>query len=129
MKYFIQYNKTGEYTMRQNDKVNQEEAANLETLSKEELISRIKDLEDQAKSKQSGRKAQVLKVLQSHQSISILDISRELKISTKNVSSQLTYLRSDGFEIFTDNNGKKFLMENLAKTEEIDDDENSEETE
>ncbi|GAH12822.1 unnamed protein product, partial [marine sediment metagenome] len=34
-----------------------------------------------------------------------------LDISTKNVSSQLTYLRIDGHQVFTDPNGKKVLIE------------------
>ena len=59
----------------------------------------------------SGRKAQVLELLRKFKTISILDISNELSISTKNVSSQLTYLRSDGYAIFTDPNGRKMLVE------------------
>lgn len=59
----------------------------------------------------SGRKSQVLELLRKHNSISILDISNELSISTKNVSSQLTYLRSDGYQIYTDPNGRKLLQE------------------
>lgn len=59
----------------------------------------------------SGRKSQVLELLRNNKSISILDISNELSISTKNVSSQLTYLRSDGYQIYTDPNGRKLLQE------------------
>ena len=71
----------------------------------------ILDLQIKLESKNdSGRKKQVLELLQNHESISILDISKKLDISTKNVSSQLTYLRTDGFKICTDNFGKKFLM-------------------
>ncbi len=62
-------------------------------------------------SSKDGRKSQVLELLREHASISILSISQKLGISTKNVSSQLTYLRSDGYAIFTDPNGKKCLFE------------------
>jgi len=58
-----------------------------------------------------GRKSQVLDLLREHATISILEISSKLGISTKNVSSQLTYLRSDGYQIFTDPNGRKCLFE------------------
>ncbi len=58
-----------------------------------------------------GRKSQVLGLLKEYDSISILEISNKLNISTKNVSSQLTYLRSDGHKIFTDNNGRKLLVD------------------
>jgi biotin operon repressor len=61
------------------------------------------------KSKNIGRKQQVYEILKMNGPLTIKDISRKLNISTKNVSSQLTYLRSDGYQIFTDNNGKKFL--------------------
>ena len=59
----------------------------------------------------SGRKSQVLELLREFDAISILDIAKRLSISTKNVSSQLTYLRTDGYKIFTDNHGKKVLMD------------------
>ena len=59
----------------------------------------------------SGRKSQVLDLLKENTSISILDIAKKLSISTKNVSSQLIYLRTDGYKIFTDNYGKKVLMD------------------
>jgi len=67
-------------------------------------------------SNQNGRKSQVLDLLRQHKTISILSIAEELNISTKNVSSQLTYLRTDGHQIFTDPNGKKMLVE---ETKEI----------
>ena len=59
----------------------------------------------------TGRKSQVLELLRKYSSISILEISNELMISTKNVSSQLTYLRTDGYQIFTDPKGRKVLVE------------------
>jgi biotin operon repressor len=57
-----------------------------------------------------GRKSQVLALLKEHESISILDIAKKLNVSTKNVSSQLTYLRTDGYKIFTDHKGRKVLI-------------------
>jgi len=76
------------------------------------LRNEVTELRDQVEklSNGSGRKSQVLEMLQKYESVSILDISKEIGISTKNVSSQLTYLRSDGHKIFTDNNGRKILM-------------------
>jgi biotin operon repressor len=65
----------------------------------------------------SGRKSQVLDLLRKYKSISILQISNELSISTKNVSSQLTYLRTDGYAIYTDPNGKKMLIEKSDEEE------------
>ena len=62
-------------------------------------------------SSKDGRKSQVLDLLRKHASNSILEIASKLNISTKNVSSQLTYLRSDGHQIFTDPNGRKCLFE------------------
>jgi len=62
-------------------------------------------------SSKDGRKSQVLNILREYRTISILEISKLLSISTKNVSSQLTYLRSDGYMIFTDHKGRKMLIE------------------
>ena len=92
----------------------------MEKMTKEDLIKMVEDqaeiildlhvkLENARNS--SGRKSQVLELLQNNASISILEISKKLSISTKNVSSQLTYLRTDGYRIFTDNHGKKILMD------------------
>ena len=73
---------------------------------------KISELEELIKSSsKDGRKSQVLSILKECGAISIMDIARKLNISTKNVSSQLTYLRSDGYKIFTDNNGKKLLVD------------------
>jgi len=92
----------------------------MENMTKTELIERnenleqiILDLQVQLENSRnsSGRKSQVLELLKENSSISILDISKKLSISTKNVSSQLTYLRTDGYKIFTDNHGKKVLMD------------------
>ena len=73
-------------------------------------------------SSKDGRKSQVLELLRKYASVSILEIAEELNISTKNVSSQLTYLRSDGYQIFTDPKGRKCLFE----TKEIESDSTTE---
>jgi biotin operon repressor len=57
----------------------------------------------------SGRKEEVLKILQEQGPISILGIAELLNISTKNVSSQLSYLRKDGHRIATKSDGRKFI--------------------
>jgi biotin operon repressor len=95
--------------------------------SKKELIEEIEnqsqiilDLQIKLQNSKSsdGRKSQVLELLRTNGNLSILDISEKLKISTKNVSSQLTYLRTDGYKIFTDEKGRKVLFE-TEKIEEI----------
>ena len=92
----------------------------MEKMTKEELIKMVEDqskiiLDLQVKIENarnsSGRKSQVLELLKTNGSISILDIAKKLYIKTKNVSSQLTYLRTDGYKIFTDNHGRKVLMD------------------
>lgn len=55
-----------------------------------------------------GRKDDVLVMLQQGPA-SILDIANALNISTKNVSSQLSYLRKDGYIIHTDEKSRKYL--------------------
>ena len=89
----------------------------MDKMTKEELLAMVEDLEQtvldlqvRLEKNNSGRKKQVLELLQSSDSISILELANKLDISTKNVSSQLTYLRNDGYKIFTDNNGRKVLM-------------------
>ena len=98
----------------------------LNQMNKAELLSEVQRLSEDSDNKdlqiieltsrleassKDGRKSQVLELLREFSSISILSISQKLGISTKNVSSQLTYLRSDGYAIFTDPNGKKCLFE------------------
>jgi len=92
----------------------------MEKMSKEDLKKLVEDQEQiildlqiqlENARNSSGRKSQVLELLKEYSSISILEIAKKLSISTKNVSSQLTYLRTDGYKIFTDNHGKKVLMD------------------
>lgn len=67
---------------------------------------------------QQGRKSQVLELLRKFKTISILELSNQLSISTKNVSSQLTYLRTDGYQIYTTPSGRKMLVEEIEETVE-----------
>jgi len=100
---------------------------NYDKMTKKELVKEIEDqsqiiLDLQTKLENSrnsdGRKSQVLGLLREHDNLSILDISEKLKISTKNVSSQLTYLRIDGYQIFTDPKGRKVLVEDKIEETE-----------
>lgn len=63
------------------------------------------------KEQKSNKKYLVLDILKRGTPISILDISNELEISTKNVSSLLSYLRKDGVTIHTDDKGCKYIVE------------------
>lgn len=55
-----------------------------------------------------GRKDDVLALLQSGP-YGILEIAEKLGINSKNVSSQLSYLRKDGYIIHTDERSRKYL--------------------
>jgi len=90
---------------------------NHSTMSQEDLMKTIEDQEQtildlqvklESKSK-FGRKEQVLDLLKESSSMSIIEIAEKLDISTKNVSSQLTYLRADGYKVMTDHRGRKVL--------------------
>ena len=54
-----------------------------------------------------GRKEEVLALLKSHGKISIPTIAKLVGISERNVSSQLSYLRKDGYLIGADSRGWK----------------------
>lgn len=84
-----------------------------ETPSYEDLLVRVAELEAQLEEanqkKTIGRKEQVLALLQEKGHVSIPDIAKSLQITDRNVSSQLSYLRKDGWRIATDSRGYKFL--------------------
>jgi len=95
---------------------NQETRETLETMEKEDLLEMINLLQEeieslkiQLSSRKKGRKQEVYDILKSEGPLNISQIAKKLGITTKNVSSQLTYLKSDGVKIFTDDNGKKFI--------------------
>ena len=59
-----------------------------------------------------GRKSEVRKLLEENkEGISILEISERLNISSKNVSSILSYLRKDGMRLGTRSDGRKYIEE------------------
>jgi predicted ArsR family transcriptional regulator len=86
------------------------EAEELKGMTKNDLVEIIMTQQTALEQKSgSGRKEEVLKVLQEQGPISILGIAELLNISTKNVSSQLTYLRRAGHRIATKSDGRKFI--------------------
>lgn len=93
------------------------EAEELKGMTKNDLVEIVMMQQEMIQEQQtaleqksgSGRKEEVLKVLQEHGPISILGIAELLNISTKNVSSQLTYLRKAGHRIATKSDGRKFI--------------------
>ena len=58
--------------------------------------------------KNPGRKEDVLEILRKGPA-SILEIAEKLNIQSKNVSSQLSYLRKEGWVIHTDDKQRKYL--------------------
>ena len=92
-----------ELTQEQMEKMNKKEL--IETLS--QAISMLNERKEQ----RSNKKFVVLEILKRGHPISILDISNELNISTKNVSSLLCYLRKDGVTIHTNKKGEKYIVE------------------
>ena len=87
--------------------------------SYEELEQKLAELEqtlaekeaelEKKNSSSGGRKAEVLAFLKEHGHVKVSDIAKAVGISDRNVSSQLTYLRKDGYAIATDSRGFKFL--------------------
>lgn len=80
--------------------------------SEKELIELLNErdslIESLSKNRTSKRKQEVLELLKKNP-ISIYDMSVELDITNKNVSSQLCYLKKDGYLICTNSSGCKFL--------------------
>ena len=93
----------------------------LSKMNKDELVVMIEEMECclnmmeerivvDIKIKKVGRKDEVLEVLLSGK-VSVKEISNIVGISSRNVSSQLSYLRKDGVNIATDSKGRKFIEE------------------
>ena len=90
----------------------------LSAMTKEELIEACREYDDlllhleekisKVSIKPEGRKSQVLNILKSGH-ITVEAIGQRIGISARNVSSQLSYLRKDGYAIATDSLGRKFL--------------------
>ena len=86
----------------------------MDKMTKKELIEHLTQaitMLNERKEQRSNKKFLVLDILKRGTPISILDISNELNISTKNVSSLLCYLRKDGITIHTDGKGCKYIVE------------------
>jgi len=91
----------------------------MKELTKVELVEMIEEMEEvlmcleerlcKTKKITTGRKEQVLAILQAGP-ITVGGIATRLGISARNVSSQLTYLRKDGYDIATTSTGKKILL-------------------
>ena len=90
----------------------------MKDFTKDELISMVAELEcaltslesrlHVSKIKPIGRKAEVLALLQKG-AITVDAMAKRIGISNRNVSSQLSYLRTDGVAIATDSIGRKFI--------------------
>jgi len=79
-----------------------------------ELIEKLKmENENLLKkvSNKKGRKEEVLELIRTRGKISIKDLATEIGISERNVSSQLSYLRSDGYKF--GKNSKGLIYEEL----------------
>lgn len=59
--------------------------------------------------KGEGRKEELKKILEEGERLSILELGEKMKVSSKNVSSLLCYLRKDGVKICVDSEGKRFI--------------------
>jgi len=95
----------------------------LGNLTKEELImnviqleNEIQKLEAQLNSKKTGRKQLLFEIMSDYEHYELKQLSKLMSekcgkpINSKNISSLLTYLRTDGHPICTDHLGKKFLL-------------------
>jgi biotin operon repressor len=83
----------------------------IELLSHSEAIELAKFAIAQAAkqpARPAGRKDAVLAILKQGPA-GIQEIADAIDISTKNVSSQLSYLRKDGYIIHTDHEGRKYI--------------------
>ena len=97
----------------------------LKAMTREELESAVKEYENlllhleekisKVTVKPEGRKSQVLAILKSGH-VTVDAIGQRIGISARNVSSQLSYLRKDGYAIATDSLGRKFLESTAPAT-------------
>ena len=83
-------------------------------MTKEELIEKIQELETKIQElesrKSSGRKEQIISLLQEGRK-TIDELSEKLGITNRNVSSQLSYLRKDGWKFGKDSKKRIFIEE------------------
>jgi predicted transcriptional regulator len=84
----------------------------VKSMTKEELVAHIEELNntiEKLSTKSDGRKAQVLDIIQREGKVSIGDIAAEIGISDRNVSSQLAYLRKDGWNFGKDSKKRIYI--------------------
>ena len=78
---------------------------------KDVLVDCLIELLGNSRRFKKGRKDEVLEILNEGGSYGVGELAKMVGISDKNVSSQLSYLRKDGYKIGTRSNGKKYLEE------------------
>ena len=90
-----------------------ERMAEFDSMELEDLYTLIFELEEKLESAKTnkGRKSEVLDLLRNNKTMTIVEMAERLGISAKNVSSQLTYLRQEGYNICTNAQGRKFIVE------------------
>ncbi|MGL4668236.1 MAG: MarR family transcriptional regulator [Saezia sp.] len=71
----------------------------------------------------SNKKFDVLDLLRNNEALSIAEIANQLNISSKNVSSLLTYLRKDEYIIHRDHTGRVYLLDRAQQIEPASNDE------
>jgi len=94
-------------TMKKSELVNHVEELNAYIADLEETLVYVRErkpavVTETVEVKKSGRKDEVLAILKQHGHVSVGFIARTVGINERNVSSQLTYLRRDGYRIATD---------------------------
>lgn len=88
-------------------------------MTKDELTTCVEEMEEalcyleskigSRKTFKKSRKEEVLEVLVNAGRIHVGGIAKALNITSRNVSSYLTYLRRDGIDIATDSKGRKYI--------------------
>ena len=78
---------------------------------KEDLVEMMLEMLGNKRKFKKGRKDEVLEIMLEGGSFSVGELAKLVGISDKNISSQLSYLRKDGYKIATRSNGKKYLEE------------------
>lgn len=78
---------------------------------KDELVDCMVEMLGNSRRFKKGRKDEVLEILNEGGSYGVGELAKMVGISDKNISSQLSYLRKDGYKIGTRSNGKKYLEE------------------
>lgn len=74
------------------------------------LQERVNELENSpVVVEKAGRKDEVLAILKEGKHVSVPTLAKRIGISDRNISSQMSYLRKDGWLIATDSMGFKFL--------------------